>query len=115
VEAELEKIGLVLRSIAGAMPGGAIVVNPPVHPQFAAFHNPVAPISDSICALAAVALCAIAIGLVFSSRHAQRSPTSARRNRLRAVGASRVRRPISLKPRGPHPIVRLAPGRRGKT
>ena len=113
--AELGKIELMLRSIAGAIRGLAIVVNPPAHHQLAGFQNPIAPVSDSIFALGAVALCAVAIGLVFSSRGARQSPPAARRKPIRAAGASKTPPRIRIHPRGPHPVLRLAPGRRGKT
>jgi len=114
VEAELGKIEVMFRSIAGAMRGLAIVVNPPAH-QLTAFRNPLAPVSDSIFSLAAVALCAVAIGLVFSSRGAYKSPASTRRNRRRTVGSAKASRRTPIQPHGHHPVLRLAPGRRGKT
>lgn len=115
MQAELGKIGLMRESIAGGVRGLAIVVNPSIHHQLAAFQNPVARVSDSIFILATVALCAVAIGLICSSRRARKSPPQVPRNRIHVVGASATPRPIRINPRGPNPVLRLAPGRRGKT
>jgi hypothetical protein len=115
VEAELGKIGSMLKSIAGAVRGLAIVVSPPAHHRFATIQNPIASVSDSMFALVALTLCALALAFVYSSRVPRRTAKAGSRNRLQVVDPPKSRRQMRTPAGGSNTVVRFTPGRRGKT